>query len=85
MVRDIFDRYGRGDYAWCGALAATLNAEGMCRRGRTWTDASVRDILRRAEFYVGSAVHHRGADVRPARTSRSSAPSNASRCGHGPP
>ena len=65
VVRDIFDRYGRGDYASRGALAAALNAEGIRRRGRTWTDQSVRDILRRAEFYMGSAVRDRGADVRP--------------------
>ena len=65
VVRAIFDRYGRGDYRSRGALAAALNAEGIRRRGRTWSDQSVRDILRRADFYLGSAVRHRGADIRP--------------------
>ena len=65
VIRDVFDRYGRRDYASRGALAAALNAEGTRRRGRIWTDQSVRDILRRVEFYTGSAVHRRGADVRP--------------------
>jgi hypothetical protein len=64
MVREVFERYARDDDSR-GALAARLNAEGKRRRGRSWSDQSIRDILRRADFYLGSAVYRRGADIRP--------------------
>jgi DNA invertase Pin-like site-specific DNA recombinase len=65
LIREIFDRYGAGQAASRGALAAALNAEGKRRRGKPWNEQSVRDVLRRAPFYLGSAVYHGGADVRP--------------------
>lgn len=75
VIRDVFDRYGRGAYASRGALAAALNAEGIRRGGRTWTDQSVRDILRRAGSIWARPYTIAAPTFGPARTSRSFLPS----------
>jgi DNA invertase Pin-like site-specific DNA recombinase len=64
LVRRIFDLYGTGDVSQ-GQLATMLQAEGLLRRGRTWVEKSVQDVIRRAEFYRGHAVYRRRADIRP--------------------
>ena len=65
VVRLIFDEYGAERHSSQGAFAQDLNARGITRRGKTWNDKSVQDILRRAPFYLGNAVYRRGEDVRP--------------------
>jgi DNA invertase Pin-like site-specific DNA recombinase len=74
LVREIFDRYPRPETRSTGYLAAQLNAEGKRRRvrardasgavadvDRPWTEKGVADVLRRAPFYLGQVVYHRGA------------------------
>ena len=65
VIRLIFDEYGREQHRSHGALASDLNARGVTRRGRSWNEKSVADILRRAPFYLGNAVYRRGEDIRP--------------------
>ncbi len=64
-IRLIFEEYGRERHRSHGALAQDLNARGIMRRGRSWGEKSVADILRRAPFYLGQAVYRRGEDIRP--------------------
>lgn len=65
IIRGIFERYASDEVGSMGELAARLNAEGSNRRGRQWTSESVKDLIRRSDLYLGRAVFHRGADVRP--------------------
>lgn len=65
LLSTIYERYASDEVGSMGELAGRLNAEGTMRRGRQWTSESVKDLIRRSDLYLGKAVYHRGADVRP--------------------
>lgn len=63
VVTSIFRDLAHSSYA---AIAERLAATST-RRGRPWTEDAVKDISRRARFYLGNVVFRRGLEERPGR------------------
>lgn len=64
VVRDIFTALATRSFS---AIAEDLNHAGSLRRGRPWTEDSVKDVWRRRRVYLGLVVSKRGLEERPGR------------------